>query len=233
LWIWYCGVKYIRAHLSANRATHRATHGYKSMPMPYPRLIGSPVGMTHGSKQRPILCPFGSGAHGRACPWVKLPGLLTSGAPSAPTRPLAKLAGRQAGRAELAQTLPHKSPADSKQSRPQSVHHHPALAPGRATQTAARRGKGSGGLGAKTNLSRHRHHRPPRHLAVVSLSLRSSRAWEGRPALLPAARRKGKETLAALDLRAGAPIRAASPPIRRSCGLKWRRTAPTPSSRSS
>ena len=64
-----------------------------------------------------------------------------------------------AGRAELAQTLPHKSAADSK---PLSPVRHPALRqaePQRASRTPS--WKGSGGLGAKTNLSRHHHHRPP------------------------------------------------------------------------
>jgi hypothetical protein len=56
-----------------NRVTHRATHGHKLVPMPDPRLIGLPMGHAHGRTSRPIPYPFGSGAHGRTYPWVKLP----------------------------------------------------------------------------------------------------------------------------------------------------------------
>jgi hypothetical protein len=58
-----------------NRATHRATRGHELIPVPYPRLIGSPMGKTHGRSRRPKPCPLGSGAHGRTYPWVELPGL--------------------------------------------------------------------------------------------------------------------------------------------------------------
>jgi hypothetical protein len=60
---------------NTNRVAHRVTHGHRLMPMPDPQLIGLPMGRAHGRTSRPIPYPFGSGAHGRTCPWVKLPGL--------------------------------------------------------------------------------------------------------------------------------------------------------------
>ena len=61
--------------ITINRATHRVTHGHDLMPIPYPRLIGLPIGLTHGWRWRPIPYPFGSGAHGSNCqvdPWLAM-----------------------------------------------------------------------------------------------------------------------------------------------------------------
>jgi hypothetical protein len=55
------------------RATHWVAHGYNFIPIPYPWLIGLLMGKTHGRNNRPIPCPFGSGAHEHPDPWARLP----------------------------------------------------------------------------------------------------------------------------------------------------------------
>jgi hypothetical protein len=75
-----CNIKYIiYLIICSNRATHRVPRGHKVQPIPYPLIIGLPMGKTHGQSSRPIPYPFGSGAHGRSDPWAGLPALGRGG----------------------------------------------------------------------------------------------------------------------------------------------------------
>jgi hypothetical protein len=126
-----------------------------------------------------------------------------------PTRPLAKLAGR---RAELAQTLLHKFPADSHSLSTTTAPHR--------TQIASRRGKGAGGWELYTtnkSLSSPPPPPPPSTATPLSLSSPTAHRVGGTPRPSPTAPPTPPrgETLAALDLPPGAPIRAATAPIRR------------------